>query len=214
MKLSIIIPAKNEEHYIKKALQSVKNQFQKGDEVIVVCSSCTDQTEQVAKRYTKKVYNHKGNVSEARNYGAKKAKNNILIFLDADSTISNNLLKEIRKTIESGAIGGTCKTQTLEPSWKADIIWAIGNFGRNFFLAASGLFFCTKETFNKVKGYDEKLTIAEDTYLILALKKHGKLKYIRNAHIKTSARRMEKEGYLKTIYIQFKGFFIKSFNQY
>ena len=151
MKLSIIIPAKNEEHYIKKALQSVKNQFQKGDEVIVVCSSCTDQTEQVAKRYTKKVYNHKGNVSEARNYGAKKAKNNILIFLDADSTISNNLLKEIRKTIESGAIGGTCKTQTLEPSWKADIIWAIGNFGRNFFLAASGLFFCTKETFNKVR---------------------------------------------------------------
>ena len=51
MKFSIIIPAYNSAGYIRKALDSVKAQSCKDYELIVVCDSCGDDTEQIAKEY-------------------------------------------------------------------------------------------------------------------------------------------------------------------
>jgi glycosyltransferase involved in cell wall biosynthesis len=205
--ISIIIPAYNEENYIKRTLESIKQQPYKDYEIIVVLDSCKDNTDKIAKTFTKKVYKiNKMNVSAAENLGAKKAKGDILIFLDADSTISKNLLFEVEKACKKH-IGGTTKTISLENKLKAHLIWAIGNLGRNFFMAASGFKFCKKQAFPE---FPENIHIAEDTFFMKRLKKKGKLKYIRNAYIKTSARRFEKQGYIKTIYAQFKGFFIKT----
>ena len=215
MKISVVIPAKNEEAFLRKTLVSVKSQLEKGDEVIVVCDCCTDNSQTVAKRYTKKVFSVDcDNVSATRNFGAHKAQGDVLVFLDADSIMSEGLLSAIRSWISSGKVGGTCRTLSLEGHWKANVIWFFGNIGRLFFIAASGLLFCRKKAFDAVGGYDEKLTLAEDTYLVLGLKKKGRMKYLWKEYIRTSDRRMEKYGYFKTIYTQFKGFFIKGFNQY
>ncbi len=199
--ISIIIPAHNEGKYIKKCLDSIK-----GDdyEVITVCDSCTDRTEKIAKKYGR-VYNVKYmNVSKARNYGAKKAKGDVLLFLDADCVVSKNLLKEVHRSVMNGYIGGVTKTYSIEDYYKSKLMWAIGNIGRYFFITASGMFFCRKDMFT---SYDEKKKVAEDTFLILDLKKKGKLKYITNSFIKTSSRRFEKKGYLKTILWMYSGFF-------
>jgi glycosyltransferase involved in cell wall biosynthesis len=205
--ISIIIPAYNEENYIKRTLDSIKQQPYKDYEIIVILDSCKDNTEKIAKTFTKNIYKiNKRNVSAAENIGAKKAKGNILVFLDADSTISKNLLFEVEKACKK-YIGGTTKTLSLENKLKAHLIWFIGNLGRNFFMAASGFKFCKKQAF---PGFPENIHIAEDTFFMKRLKKQGKLKYIKNAHIKTSARRFEKQGYIKTICAQFKGFFIKT----
>ncbi len=210
--LSIIIPAQNEQGYIEACLNSVKKQPYEDYEIIVVCDSCTDATEKIAKKYTKKVYTiNKKNVSAARNFGAGKAKGDVLVFLDADSVIAVNLLHEIDNAIKQNYIGGVTKTKSLEPIWKADFLWTIGNFFRHFFLAASGMLFCKTNFF---PGYDETRHLAEDTSLILKLKKKGKLKYITNSYIKTSSRRLEKEGYLWTIYRQFSAFFTKTKKRY
>ncbi len=131
--LSIIIPAHNEEKYIGACLQSIKNQKFLDYEIIVVCDSCTDKTNQIAQKYTKKVYEiKKKNVSCARNIGARKATGNILVFLDADSVIVPNLLVEINAAIKNGYIGGVTKTKSLEDVWKANVMWAVGNFFRHF----------------------------------------------------------------------------------
>src|SRR3989338_9740712 len=181
--LSIIIPAHNEENYVAACLQSIKQQPFSEYEIIVVCDSCTDKTLTIAKKYTKKVFEiKKKNVSAERNYGANKAKGDILVFLDADNTIAPNLLAEIQKTIKNGYIGGVTKTKPLENLWKAKILWSVGNFFRHFFLAASGMLFCKANMFT---GYDESRHLAEDTDLILKLKKKGKMKYITNSFIKT-----------------------------
>lgn len=210
--LSIIIPAHNEEKYMGNCLESVKNQQYSDYEIIVVCDACTDKTKTIAKKYTKKIYEiKKQNVSAARNYGAIKAKGKVLVFLDADSVIASNLLLEIDEAIKQEYIGGVTKTKSLEPIWKADILWAVGNFFRHFFLAASGMLFCKANFFT---GYDESRHLAEDTDLILKLKKKGKLKYITNSWIKTSSRRLEKEGYLWTIWRQFSAFFVKTKDGY
>ncbi|MEK6920709.1 MAG: glycosyltransferase family 2 protein [Nanoarchaeota archaeon] len=210
--LSIIIPAHNEEKYIEQCLRSIKNQKYEEYEIIVVCDSCTDKTKEIAKRYTKKAYDiKKKNVSAVRNYGANKAKGDVLVFLDADCVIAPNLLSEIDRTIKKGYIGGVSKTKSLEPFWKAQIMWAVGNFFRHFFLAASGMLFCKTSAFT---GYDESRHLAEDTGLILKLKKKGKLKYITNSFIKTSSRRLETEGYCWTIFRQFSAFFTKTKKKY
>ena len=90
---SVIIPAYNEERYIEKTLTSLP----KDVEVIIVCNGCADNTFKIAKRYTKKVYsiNQRG-VSKARNYGAKKARYKNLIFLDADTILTNETLNDIK----------------------------------------------------------------------------------------------------------------------
>ncbi len=206
--LSIIIPAHNEEKYIAACLQSIKQQPFSDYEIIVVCDSCTDQTATIAKRYTKKIVEiKKKNVSAARNYGANKAKGEVLVFLDADTTIAPNLLTEIHKTIKNRYIGGVTKTKPLENLWKAKIMWSIGNFFRHFFIAASGMLFCKANVFT---GYNEARHLAEDTDLILKLKKKGKMKYITNSYIRTSSRRLETEGYCWTIFRQFSAFFTKT----
>ena len=206
--LSIIIPAHNEERYVEQCLRSIKNQKFSDYEIIVICDSCTDKTKDIAKKYTKKVHEiKKKNVSAARNYGANKAKGDVLVFLDADCVIAPNLLTEINKTIQQGYIGGVCKTKSLEQLWKAKIMWSLGNFFRHFFVAASGMLFCKA---NEFTGYDESRHLAEDTDLILKLKKKGKMKYITNSFIKTSSRRLETEGYCWTIFRQFSAFFTKT----
>lgn len=206
--LSLIIPAHNEEKYITACLKSIKNQPFSNYEIIVVCDACTDKTALRAKKWTKKVFAIKRkNVSAARNYGAHKAKGDVLVFLDADSVIAPNLLLEINNAIKKGYIGGVTKTKPLENIWKAEILWALGNFFRHFFLAASGMLFCKANVFT---GYDEARHLAEDTDLILKLKKKGKMKYITNSYIKTSSRRLETEGYCWTIFRQFSAFFTKT----
>ena len=83
---SIVIPAHNEEKYIKKTLHSIKNQTYQNYEVVVVTNGCTDKTEEIIKRRAGERLKHfslnASNVSRARNYGASKAMGEILVFLD------------------------------------------------------------------------------------------------------------------------------------
>ena len=49
-KISVIIPAHNEENYIKKSLHSLKSQTYQNFETIVVCNGCTDNTEELVRK--------------------------------------------------------------------------------------------------------------------------------------------------------------------
>lgn len=210
MNISIIIPAHNEEKYIQQCLQSIKNQNIKNIEIIVVCDACSDKTAQIAKKYTREVYSvNFMHVSKARNYGLKKATGDVFCFLDADSVIEGALLQKIIKRVKEGYVGGTCKTRALELNWKSKLFWLLGEPFKYIFLTASGFLFSTR----KIK-FREDIKIAEDTYFILDLKKEGKVAYITDAGIKTSSRRMEQQGYLKTLFYQVKGFFWKKDHTY
>lgn len=84
-KFSIVIPAYNSEKYITKGLNSIVNQTFHDYELIVVCDSCVDRTEDVAKSYgaiTIPVnYRHDG---LTRNTGINAAKGEWLLFMDDD----------------------------------------------------------------------------------------------------------------------------------
>ncbi len=95
--ITVIILTKNEEQNIEKCIESVKW----CDEIILIDDNSTDKTLQIAKKYKTIIYSHplNNNFSNQRNFGISKAKNEWILFLDADEVISDALSYEISNAI-------------------------------------------------------------------------------------------------------------------
>lgn len=129
--ISIIIPTYNEEKDIPECLDSLLNQSFKNFEIIVVDDGSTDRTKEIIKEFQKKDKRikliegeHKG-PGFSRNLGAKKAKGEILVFVDADMTFDKNYIKNLIKPIlkdKTGKILGT--THDYEAVKNIDNIWS------------------------------------------------------------------------------------------
>lgn len=96
-KLSVVISAYNEEKKIGECLESVKW----ADEIVVVNNSSTDKTEEIAKKYTSKIYNRPNNLmlNINKNFGFSKASNDWILCLDADERVMPELKDEIKKRL-------------------------------------------------------------------------------------------------------------------
>lgn len=156
--ISIIIPAHNEQNYIQKTLESIKNSSFKDYEIIVLCDKCTDKTKEIAKKFTKKVFEVNFQTpGQVRNLGAKFAKGKILVFNDADTIISKNYLEEIKKAVDKEADYGSAKWIGETGHWFGRY-WAWGNNRTNKkYKTIAGNSFVTKKAFEKVKGFNKKL---------------------------------------------------------
>ncbi len=138
--LSVIIPAYNEEKYIRKTLHSLSRQTFQDFEVIAVANGCTDGTEAVVRKRivgsggkgsggtVGRGSNEQGvvrlyslscaQVSMARNYGAGKAQGEVLVFLDADTLLESDTLLNIKERFRLGGVsdfgsGSVCVATTL-----------------------------------------------------------------------------------------------------
>ena len=97
MKLSVVIPAWNEEQLLPACLDSVRMAFaarpDMRPEVIVVDNNSTDATAQVATDHgARVVFEPVNQISRARNAGAAEANTPYLLFVDADTKVSARLL--------------------------------------------------------------------------------------------------------------------------
>ncbi len=114
MKFSIIVPVYNRPEEIKELLDSLSRQSEKNFEVIVVEDGSTDKAENVVSSYSEVLdiqYFYKENEKPAiaRNYGAKRAKGDYLLFFDSDCIIPPDYFKNINKKLSSNytdAFGG------------------------------------------------------------------------------------------------------------
>src|SRR3990167_8387264 len=106
MKLSVIIPVYNEEDVIIDCLKSLSHQIYKDFEIIVVDDGSTDNLKLKSQNLKILTQNHKG-PGAARNLGAKHAKGDILIFVDADMTFDKDFIKELVAPIKAGKGIGT-----------------------------------------------------------------------------------------------------------
>lgn len=199
--ISVIIPAHNEKDYIEKTLLSIINSSYKNYELIVVCDACSDNTEEISKKYTDKVYNvNFKNIAETRNFGVSKANGEVFVFSDADTICSENYLFSIVNVITSGFDCGCSRivseTGTLKGKF---MIWRFNHYNRTG-KTFGGNCFVTKDSFNKVNGFDVNMTKGEDTDLGDRLLESGaKYFYIKDAYIITSERRFIKYGYMNYI---------------
>ncbi len=109
MKISVIIPARNEEDALAACIESVLQQDYEDYEMIVVNDGSTDQTAEIAARYPLTLVNfdHGHSAAFARNAGAKKAKGDVLYFLDADVSLPNErFLSRLAEDYELGEAVG------------------------------------------------------------------------------------------------------------
>ena len=105
VKFSIIVPVYNVEKYIDACLYSIKKQSFENFEVIVVNDGTKDDSQKIIDKYVKEDKRFKsfikknGGLSDARNFGIKKAQGEYLVFVDSDDTINRNLLKYLNREI-------------------------------------------------------------------------------------------------------------------
>lgn len=102
MKVSIVIPVFNTpKEYLKKCLESIRDQTESDYEVIIVDDGSSEKTADFLDAFSKSdarfhvfhCSNH--GVSAARNYGMMKAHGEFLTFIDADDFIEQNMLERM-----------------------------------------------------------------------------------------------------------------------
>jgi glycosyltransferase involved in cell wall biosynthesis len=98
-KLSVLIITLNEERYIKSLLEDIDF----ADEIIVIDSYSTDKTVEIIKSFTnvKLIQNQFINYTSQRNFALDHAKNDWILFIDADEIITPKLKVEILSTINN-----------------------------------------------------------------------------------------------------------------
>ncbi|HLC75190.1 MAG TPA: glycosyltransferase [Candidatus Nanoarchaeia archaeon] len=198
--ISIIIPAYNEEKYLKKTIESISEQTYKDYEIIVVANGCTDNTIEIAQQHADRLFVvDKPHVSIARNIGARHAKCSTLIFLDADTRLAPNALHEINQQLADAAVA-TLSTYPNAPKFQYYLINAIKNIEHRFNIwkGSSGVIITTAALFSTVGGFDIQ-KISENHMFIQKCALHGPYKVIDNTYAITSTRRYERWGLCATI---------------
>ncbi len=212
-KFSFVVPALNEEDYIKRCVDSINVQSVKPYEIIVVDNGSSDKTVQIAKKLgCRVVKENKKGISHARNKGAKVAKGNVLCFIDADSFITGEWLKEADKILSNekiraadGLIVFSHKNffkKVLYNLWTIVAFSAVAIssiiFSRHIF--TGGNMAIRKKTFEKLGGFEpyvgEQFLLSKKFWKLQDNKGKFSFKMLSNH----STRRFEKIGYLKTTF--------------
>jgi len=172
--VSVIITTKNEADVIFNLLKSVAGQTYPNTEIIVVDNNSTDETVKIAKGFTKKVYNQGPERSAQRNYGARKAIGEYLLFLDADMELSPKVIEECVDSAQKGAKAAIIPEISIgKRFWeKVKAFERSFYFDQGSFAVESARFF-TKNVFEAVGGYDETITGTEDWDLSETVRKRG-----------------------------------------
>ena len=205
MRVSVIVPAYNEEAYIEKCLEGITSQEEKPDEIIVVNNNSTDKTVAIAKKFPVRIVNEKEQgMIQARNRGFNEAQYDIIARTDADTIVSPDWIKKIKENFSDEKLVGLSG-----PSYF---------YGLNHYFAEKGPLQTLKSYFhllNRILGHDimygpnmalrkdawDKIKnevclkgdeVHEDLDLSLHLSQVGKMKMDYSLMVATSFRRFKK----------------------
>jgi glycosyltransferase involved in cell wall biosynthesis len=214
--ISIIIPAKNEAAHIGLLLRDIQLQSLKSVEVIV-SSSSTDKTNQIAKSFGAKVTKGTvdGCVGKARNFGAAKAKGEILIFLDADVRLPNrytlaNLVAHFKinkmEIANSFLVANSDKRIYRTIFYSYNLLLKFESY-INVLISAPGIcLIVNRKLFESIGGFDEELKNSEDIDLIRRIMKLGHRYNVIPFRVTTSVRRFENKNGKELALLMLAGF--------
>jgi glycosyltransferase involved in cell wall biosynthesis len=197
MKLSVVVPAFNEEKLLAATLEHAR----RGCEVfaargwaceLIVCdNNSTDRTPEIARAAGARVVFEPANqISRARNTGAAAASGDWLLFIDADSSPSPALFADVLDATVAGCIGGGATVAM--PGSRTDVrlwtrLWNAFSLVTSW--AAGSFFFCEARAFREVGGFSERLYAAEELDLSRKLKRRGRFVILSRHPLATSDRK-------------------------
>ena len=171
MKISIIIPAFNEERLLGGTLARVQSarvafgQFAWESELIVCDNNSTDRTAEIARAGGATGVSEPVNqIALARNRGAEVATGDWLLFIDADSHPSAALFAEVAEQIQAGhCLAGGCTVRLEDGYPLANFFTGFWNFlSRSQRLLAGSFIFCETAAFRKIGGFNNELFAGEE----------------------------------------------------
>ena len=206
VKLSVVIPAFNEEAYLGATLDSLRAAAealwaQAGVEIetIVVDNNSRDWTVAIAREQGATVVHEPVQlIARARNAGARRASGDVLVFVDADVIVPPEFLIRIHAAMsDPGCIGGG-----VETAWRARRLsvrlylgawWLLVRLTGMVLGAAQ---FARRDAFEAAGGYDERTWIGEDVDFVWRLGRLGKktgrrIRRIRKPPVRPSCRRFD-----------------------
>lgn len=189
--VSIIVPTYNSAATLQACLNSIAKQDYSSVELVVVDNNSTDNTKEIAKQFTKNVFNKGPERSWQRNYGVKKSTGEYVIIIDSDMELEPEVVRQ-------------CVDVYKKSSDVAGIIIPEESFGigfwaqckkleRSFYVGVDGIEAArcfTKKLYTELGGYDTEMVSGEDWDLSQRAAKHGELARI-DAFI------MHNEGHLR-----------------
>jgi glycosyltransferase involved in cell wall biosynthesis len=209
---SVIIPAFNEELRLPETLRDLKVAMKAVEplygEMIVVDNNSSDKTADIARQAgAKVVFEPHNQISLARNRGGEIANSSLLIFLDADTSITPSILKKSLHLLLSGkCYGGGIKVKF--PVKIPLSLYVFTKFWNRFAAyrkwVAGCYLFCRKDAFDDVRGFREDIYAGEEIYFARALVEWGRQRgytfgYIDSEFINTSSRKIDKYSALRLI---------------
>jgi glycosyltransferase involved in cell wall biosynthesis len=197
--LTVIVPALNEAAALPALLDSLRRQTVRPDAVIVADAHSTDNTREVAAAHGAEVVDG-GMPGVGRNAGARAADTDLLLFLDADVALTDGAIATMLEEFDRRALvvaGAQIRPIERDPRYvfACEVV--------NFYLemmqyvephAPGCCILVTREVHNAIGGFDEALALAEDHDYVERAAQHGRFRILRRAHVRTSMRRLAKEG--------------------
>lgn len=212
MKLSIVIPAYNEEKYLPQTLDSVKAALTNIEdaEIIVVDNASTDSTREIAERSGARVVDeHVRNIGKVRNTGAENASGDVIVFIDADSHVRRGIFENIIDAMsDERCVGGSVAVEYGPIQRRVVIGWFMllwPFLGKLTKMRGGALQFCRADVFRELGGYDTTIYVGEDIDFHwrldkLAKRRGGHTAFIEEPRVLTSSRRWNKMGLLPMLF--------------
>jgi glycosyltransferase involved in cell wall biosynthesis len=205
LRFSVLVPAHNEEAYLGACLASIEaaaRPYQGLVETVVALNRCTDGTEEIARAHGAVIVREDArNLAKIRNAAARAASGEILVTIDADSTMSANMLSEIDRALARGdTIGGGVALIPDRLSLGIVLTWLmLAPYALIRYRVSGGLFWCYRKDFEAIGGFDESMVSGEDLDFAVRLKAHGKahgkpFRTLWRASIRTSVRKFDALG--------------------
>lgn len=211
--ISIVIPTLQEERYIAATLRRIRNTLSLPHEIIVSDDDSSDGTVDIAKSLADTVVTYDGtrrSPARTRNAGARVARNEFILFLDADCRmpdIDSALANTLPLFHADPSLVGLAGAQWVWPeaeTWRDRMVFGIDNiqnrlinnvFHRGW--ANGKCMLVRRKAFEHVGGFDENIVFGEDWNLFMRLAKIGKTRYTSLLASYHSGRRLHALGVIR-----------------
>lgn len=200
--VSVVIPAYNEERALPALLASLASQTVRPTEIIVADAKSTDRTASIARRAGAKVVAG-GLPARGRNMGAKAAKGDVILFLDADVTLTPDFIERGIAEFTKRNLGiATCYVSLRKGDLFERAALGLSNLAlkacKSWYPHAPGFcIFARRSVHRAVGGFDETLKLAEDHDYAQRASKRTRFDILSSVRIPFSTRRLKKDGLAK-----------------